>query len=79
MKEFVHQMLSSGITHRISSKRVCGVIGWFVIIALLITSTIYGFEIPSIADTFMFCCMGLMGLESVTSIWKHNKIDNEGT
>lgn len=73
MKTFIIQMLSSGITHRISSKRVCGVIGWIVIMILIITSTIYGFQIPPLADSFLFCCMGLIGIESVTSIWRKNE------
>jgi len=69
-------MLSSGLTHRISSKRVCGVLGWLTILVLIILATVYGFNIPSIADTFLFCCMGLMGIESITSIWKKPSINN---
>jgi hypothetical protein len=76
MKKFFNELLSSGITHRISSKRVCGILGWLTILILIILSTLYGLEIPSIADTFLFCCMGLLGIESVTAIWNKPKNNN---
>ena len=76
MKKFFMEMLSSGITHRISSKRVCGVLGWITILILIVLSTIYGFAIPAIAETFLFFCMILMGVESITSIW-HRPINKD--
>lgn len=56
----------------LSSKRVCGVIGWLVIIGIMIYCAISGSQAPLMIDTFMLCCMGLLGIDSVTGIWKKN-------
>lgn len=78
MKKFIIQLFSSGITKRISSKRVCGVIGFFTVMILIILSTIYKFEIPELTDSFLYCCVALMGVESVTRIFNNEKeIDDE--
>ena len=47
----------------ISSKRLCGVVGWFVCLGVLIYCAI-------MIDTVLLCCMGLLGIDSVTGIWK---------
>lgn len=54
---------------RLSSKRVCGAMGWLFIVAILVYCTIAGVQAPVFIDTFMLCCMGLLGIDSVTSIW----------
>ena len=68
MKEFIKQMLrgQSGI----SSKRVCGVLGWLVSIYIIIYCTITNQQSPEIMDTFILGIMGLLGIDSVTGIWK---------
>lgn len=68
MKEFIKQMLrgESGI----SSKRVCGVLGWLVSIGVIIYCTTSNTQAPEIMDTFILGIMGLLGIDSVTSIWK---------
>ena len=73
MNKFIFQLFSSGITKRISSKRVCGVIGFFTVMILIILSTIYRFNIPDITDSFLYCCAALMGVESVTRIFDNTK------
>lgn len=55
---------------RMSSKRVCGVLGFLVVIGILIYCTILVIQAPSITTEFMIGCMGLLGLDSVTDIWK---------
>lgn len=67
-KDFLIEMFSSNAG--ISSKRVCGFIGWVVIIGLAIYGTISGKELPECTDTILFCISGLLGLDSITSIWK---------
>lgn len=59
----------------ISSKRVCGVLGWIVAIIVLLYCTIHVIQAPLMIDTFLICCMALLGIDSITGIWK--KFDNK--
>lgn len=54
----------------ISSKRICGVIGWFVCLGVLIYCAINVIQAPLMIDTVLLCVMGLLGIDSVTGIWK---------
>lgn len=74
-KDFLCKMFTSH--SGISSKRVCGVIGWFIAIGVLIYCTLMAIQAPLMIDTFLLCVMGLLGIDSVTSIWKKftNKSD----
>lgn len=69
MKRFLISILSSG-ADTISSKRVCGVIGFFVVIFILIYCTINGMQAPAMAEIFIYAVCCLLGLDSVTGIWK---------
>lgn len=71
IKEFLKLMVTahSGI----SSKRVCGVIGFLVIIFVLIFCTINGIQAPQMIDIFVYAICLLLGIDSVTGIWKNNK------
>lgn len=71
---FLKEMLSSH--SGISSKRVCGVIGWLVCLGVLIYCTVNVIQAPLMIDTFLVCCMTLLGIDSVTGIWK--KFGNNG-
>lgn len=62
----------------ISSKRVCGVAGWFVAIGVLIYCTIATIQAPLMIDTFLICVMALLGIDSVTGIWKKFNNGKEG-
>ena len=68
MKEFIKSMLrgESGI----SSKRVCGVLGWLISIGVIVYCTATKQQAPEIMDTFILGIMGLLGIDSVTNIWK---------
>lgn len=68
LKEFIIEMFRSKVG--VSSKRVCGFIGWSVVMGLAIYSTIYNKTMPTQTDTILFCVVGLLGVDSVTSIWK---------
>ena len=57
----------------ISSKRVCGLIGWILCLLVLIYCTVFEEQAPEITDTILWCCMGLLGLDSITGIWKGRK------
>lgn len=53
----------------LSSKRLCGIIGWFFCIGLLVFGYIEEKEIPSFAELIAVTSAGLLGLDSITSIW----------
>lgn len=65
---FIKQVVTSH--SGISSKRVCGVLGWLTTIGILIYCSATGKQAPVMVDTFMICCMALLGIDSVTGIWK---------
>lgn len=69
IKEFLKLMVTahSGI----SSKRVCGVIGFLVIIFVLIFCTVNGIQAPQMIDIFVYAICLLLGIDSVTGIWKN--------
>ncbi len=68
MKEFLIKLITahSGI----SSKRVCGIIGFFVIIFILIYCTVYSIQTPIMVEPFIYAVCLLLGIDSVTGIWK---------
>lgn len=55
----------------VSSKRFCGVLGWLVCIGVLIYCTISVIEAPTITEFFLLSVVGLLGVDSVTNIWKN--------
>ncbi len=57
----------------VSSKRFCGVLGWLVCLALLTYCTIKSIQAPTIMEFFLISIVGLLGVDSVTKIWKHGK------
>ena len=67
-REFLCKLITSH--SGISSKRVCGVIGWLVCLGVLIYCAVNVIQAPLMIDTVLLCCMGLLGIDSVTSIWK---------
>lgn len=68
MKQFIKDMLTSH--SGTSSKRVCGVLGWLVCIIILIYCTIADKQAPQIMDTIIFAVCILLGVDSITGIWK---------
>lgn len=54
----------------ISSKRVCGVLGFLVIMFVIIFCTISNIQAPVILETFIWAVCMLLGIDSVTGIWK---------
>lgn len=61
----------------VSSKRFCGVLGWLVCIGVVIYCTLAVIQAPSIMEFFMLSVVGLLGVDSVTSIWKNKKRDDK--
>ena len=67
-KETVLKMIESH--SGVSSKRVCGFIGWAVCLGVIIYCTVSNIEAPEIVNSVIYACLGLLGIDSVTGIWK---------
>lgn len=57
----------------VSSKRVCGMIGFIVVIFVLLYCTIANTQAPVMIDTFIYAICLLLGIDSVTNIWKNGR------
>ena len=51
---------------RLSSKRVCGMLGWIIILVGYIYCIINGQELPGITDILVWAIVALLGVDSVT-------------
>ena len=60
----------------VSSKRVCGLLGWLVLLVCLGYATWNSTELPLVTPDFIFGTIILLGVDSVTAIWK--KFPNKG-
>lgn len=61
----------------LSSKRVCGVLGWVVCLVLLICSAIFKFSIDEFADYVLITSASLLGVDSLQGIFtKSNRNQN---
>lgn len=70
--EFVRKMLES--QSGVSSKRVCGVIGWLFVLGWITYLCVTGKQAPDIVEIFLLCIMGLLGLDTIPkSIWMFRK------
>ena len=61
----------------ISSKRVCGVVGFITVIGVLIYCTINVVQAPTMIEAFMYVICAVLGIESITGIWKKFDKENE--
>lgn len=71
IKEYIKLMITSH--SGISSKRVCGVLGFLVIMFVIIFCTVTSIQAPVILETFIWSVCMLLGIDSVTGIWKDFK------
>lgn len=67
---FLKQIITSH--SGISSKRVCGVIGFLTVIGILIYCTINVIQAPIMIEPFMYIICALLGIDSITGIF-YNK------
>lgn len=70
MKNFLLKMFTahSGL----SSKRVCGFLGWLTCLFVCLWCTICVIQAPEIIQLLFICSTSLLGIDSVTGIWKNN-------
>jgi hypothetical protein len=64
-KDFILQMLTGKNT--ISSKRVMGVLGWFVCLFICVWCTIFAIPAPEIINMLFICSASLLGIDSIMS------------
>ena len=69
IKEYIKLIITSH--SGISSKRVCGCLGFIAIIFTIIFCTIQGMQAPIIMETFIWAVCALLGIDSITGIWKN--------
>lgn len=73
LKEYLRLMITSH--SGISSKRVCGVLGFLVIMFVITFCTVCSIQAPAILETFIWAVCALLGIDSITGIWKDFKKD----
>ena len=54
----------------VSSKRACGIIGFAVTVFVLLYCTILEVQAPIMIETFIYAICLLLGIDSVTGIFK---------
>ena len=77
LKEFIKSVLSAN-KGSLSSKRVCGLIGFAVLIIVWVALVVHfvisgqdiGQKIEEYMEVFTWAIVALLGVDSVTSIWK---------
>lgn len=76
MKSFFVSMLTAG-SKSISSKRFVGVFSWFVILGVFIDCSCRNTEAPECIYAIIIAASSLLGVDSVTNIWKGGKQNNQ--
>lgn len=70
MKQFVVFLKQIITSHSgISSKRVCGVLGFIAILFVFIYCTVCGIQAPLMIDTLIYAVCILLGIDSVTGVF----------
>lgn len=72
IKDFIKSMLTA-TKGSISSKRVCGVLGWLVCLGICVYCTVGEIQAPILSDSILIGSAALMGVDSVTGIWKNKR------
>jgi hypothetical protein len=75
--KLLKQIITAG--SGVSSKRVCGLLGWLVLLICLGYAAWCGTELPLVTSDFIFGTIVLLGVDSVTAIWKKfpNKVSSD--
>lgn len=68
MKDFFIKLITAHTG--ISSKRVCGIIGFITIVMQLLYCTVMQIQAPDITEIFIYAVCLLLGIDSVTGIFK---------
>jgi hypothetical protein len=68
LREFITKIFISD--SGVSSKRIFGALGWIVGIIMSIYCTVNGIQAPDILDTVIITSTTLLGVDSITGIWR---------
>ena len=71
------QSLLSADRDSLSSKRLCGIVGWLCCSAVLIMCAIKGTQAPEMVDILLYSSAALLGVDSITDIWKAGENTNK--
>lgn len=74
--EVVKSILSAS-KGSISSKRVCGVIGWVVCLGIGIYCTVKVIQAPLLIDSILIGSAALLGVDSITGIWSNKEVNKQ--
>lgn len=69
MKQVITSLLSAE-KGSLSSKRLCGIIGWLCCAAVLIMCTIWDRQAPEMVNVIIYASTALLGVDTITDIWK---------
>ena len=60
----------------ISSKRICGALGWLLCLVILGYCTFKQVQAPVMIDSIVIASTTLLGVDSIANIWKDNRDSN---
>jgi uncharacterized membrane protein len=66
MKKFLRQLVTTNTG--VSSKRVCGILGWLVCLFICVWCTLTVTIAPAIVETLFICSTSLLGVDSLVKI-----------
>ena len=61
----------------ISSKRICGALGWLLCLVILGYCTFKQAQAPVMIDSIVIASTTLLGVDSIANIWKDNRDSND--
>ena len=61
----------------ISSKRVCGILGFLTVVGILIYCTVNIIQAPTMIEPFMYVICALLGIDSITGIFYNRNNGSE--
>lgn len=71
IKQIIKSILSSAYGS-ISSKRLCGIIGWLVCLGICIYCTIQVIQAPMLTDSILIGSAALLGVDSIMKPFQKN-------
>ena len=76
MKQYIIEMLS-GYRNRVSSKRVCGVLGWLILMGVYVYSSVVHSELPEATEYLTWAIVTLLGVDAVANAFKKKQNNEE--
>ena len=75
IRNFLKQLVTAHTG--ISSKRVCGILGFLTVVGILIYCTVNVIQAPTMIEPFMYVICALLGIDSITGIFYNRNKENE--